>query len=89
MKFEDTTAEVASRMVVVGNEEVDVGCGNAFGGKNEDEEEGGAGGAPVEKVNNLINQYQYQESPFEKTDWKKYFGDYMKRLLPKIPEARA
>jgi hypothetical protein len=29
--------EVQSRMVVKGDVNVDVGCGNAFGGKNEDE----------------------------------------------------
>lgn len=29
--------EVQSRMVVKGDVNVDVGCGNAFGGKNEEE----------------------------------------------------
>lgn len=55
-------AVVKSRMVAKGDVEVDVGCGNAFGGKNEDEEEGGAGGAgqaPVEKVNDLIDNFRY------------------------------
>ncbi len=52
--------EVQSRMVVKGDVNVDVGCGNAFGGKNEDEEEGGAGGSnPVEKVNDLIDAFGY------------------------------
>ena len=31
--------EVPAKMIVVGNQEVDIGCGNAFGGKNEDDEE--------------------------------------------------
>ncbi len=30
--------EIKSRNVVKGDVDVDVGCGNAFGGKNEDEE---------------------------------------------------
>jgi hypothetical protein len=46
--FDGAVCEVQSRMVVIGDVNVDVGCGNAFGGKNEeDEEEGGAGGPPV------------------------------------------
>lgn len=39
-EYNKIVAEVQSRMVVKGGVEVDVGCGNAFGGKNEDEEEG-------------------------------------------------
>ena len=46
--FDGAACEVQSRMVVVGDVNVDVGCGNAFGGKNEEEEEQPAGGsAPV------------------------------------------
>lgn len=54
--------EVQSRKIVVGEVTVDVGCGNAFGGKNEEDEEGGAGGAgeqPVEKVIDLVNAFGY------------------------------
>lgn len=59
--FDDTCFKVQSKMIVVGEVNVDVGCGNAFGGKNEEEEEGGAqGGAPVEKVNDLITNFGYE-----------------------------
>ena len=34
--FEGVVTEVQSRMVAKGEENVDIGCGNAFGGKNED-----------------------------------------------------
>jgi hypothetical protein len=34
--FEEVVTEVQSRMVVKGGENIDIGCGNAFGGKNED-----------------------------------------------------
>ncbi len=44
-------------MVVKGNEDVDIGCGNAFGGAGEEEQ---VGGAPVEKVIDLVDAFQYQ-----------------------------
>ena len=54
--FKGLVTQIQSRMVArEGEGAVDIGCGNAFGGKNEEEEEGGA--APVievEKVNDLI-----------------------------------
>ena len=34
--FAGVITEIQSRMIVVGEVNVDVGCGNAFGGKNED-----------------------------------------------------
>ena len=40
--FDGVIIRVATKMVPADdNVEVDVGCGNAFGGKNEDDEEGG------------------------------------------------
>lgn len=37
-KFEDVIIEVQSKMVALKEADVDIGCGNAFGGTNEDEE---------------------------------------------------
>lgn len=69
-------------MVVVGEANVDVGCGNAFGGKNEEDEEGGqAGGAPVEKVNDLIEAFGYGETSMDKDDWVKAFQTFVKKIL--------
>jgi hypothetical protein len=79
--FEGTIYEVRSRMVVKGEDVIDVGCGNAFGGVNEDEEQGGSGGAPVEKVNDLVDAFQYGETSMDVDGFKDYFKGYMKKLL--------
>ena len=47
MLYQDTTAQIQSKMIVKGEVEIDVGCGNEFGGKAEEEE--GEGGAPAGK----------------------------------------
>ena len=83
--FEGIVTEVQSRMVVKGEENVDIGCGNAFGGKNEDEEEGGAGGPPVEKVNDLVDAFQYQETGMTKDQFKEWLKEYGKKIVPKLP----
>jgi len=48
-------------MVIPKDVEVDVGCGNAFGGKNEEEEVGGnnAANSHIQKVNDLIDGFGY------------------------------
>lgn len=82
--FDGAACEVQSRMVVKGDVNIDVGCGNAFGGKNEEEEEGATGGsAPVEKVNDLIDAFGYEETSFEKADWQKAFKEFVKEILEK------
>lgn len=37
MCFNDAGCKVKSKKVVIGEENVDIGCGNAFGGDNEEE----------------------------------------------------
>jgi hypothetical protein len=45
--YENTVGVVKSQYVVKGGLKVDIGCGNAFGGTGEDEEEkGGPEGEP-------------------------------------------
>jgi|688.fasta_scaffold188030_1 hypothetical protein len=92
-KFEEicggAAVEVASRLVVKGEDNVDVGCGNAFGGKNEEEEEGGAGGPPVEKVNDLIDAFGYEETSMDKADWLKYIKAFSGKILEKKTKAGA
>jgi hypothetical protein len=77
--------EIQSRLVVVGDVNVDVGCGSAFGGKVEEDEEAPAAGgsAPVEKVNDLIDAFGYVETSFEKADWITYFKGLVKEVLAK------
>ncbi len=68
-------------MVVKGEDNVDIGCGNAFGGTNEQGQEQGNGGAPVEKVNDIVDSFHYEETSFDKAGFQGYFKGYMKKLL--------
>lgn len=69
-------------MVVKQDADVDIGCGNAFGGTNEDDgETGGQGGAPVAKVIDLVDAFRYEETSFDLEGFKGYFRSYMKKLL--------
>jgi len=57
---EESVIAVMSKMINpddVGN--VDIGCGNSFGGGDEDTNQGGDPG--VEKVNNIISNFGYEE----------------------------
>lgn len=73
-----------SKMITVGNDDVDVGCGNAFGG--DAEEEGGAGGTE-EKVNNIINGFQYTETQIGTVnDFKSWLKEYMNLIVAKMKE---
>lgn len=64
-------------MVVKGEEKVDIGCGNAFGGGEEEE----AGNEEVEKVIDVVDSFQYGETSFDKAGFVAYFKGYMKKLL--------
>lgn len=64
-------------MVTKGEVEVDIGCGNEFGGGAE--EDGGAG-PTGEVVNDLIDAFQYNESPFTKAEYMTYIKEYMKKV---------
>lgn len=81
-KFEEVfggvAVEVKSRLVAKGDDKVDVGCGNAFGG-GEAEEEGG--NAPVEKVIDLVDSFNYGEAGFDKASFVTYFKGFMKKVL--------
>lgn len=59
-KFEElyngAAVEIKARFVVKGNENVDIGCGNAFGGGGEDE----GGDAEVEKVLDVVDTFNLQ-----------------------------
>lgn len=59
LEYEDVICKVKSRMVVKTEDDVDIGCGNAFGGPAE--EEGGAGGnSSLPKVIDLIDTFHYE-----------------------------
>lgn len=73
-----------SKMVAKGGDDVDIGCGNAFGGDAED-----AGGpAGVEMVNNVIDGFQYNETQIgTATDFKAWIKDYMNAVRTKMRDA--
>jgi hypothetical protein len=73
--------EVKARKIVKGEVEVDVGCGNAFGGKNEEEEEGGAANSEVEKVVDVVDAFGLQETSFDKKDWQKAYKSFHDRIV--------
>lgn len=81
MCFEGAGCKVKSKFMTVGAENIDIGCGNAFGGN--DEEEAGQEG---EKVLDLIDTYHYQATSFGKKDYVTYIKGYMKKIKAKLEE---
>lgn len=81
-KFEETfggvAVEVKSRFIVKGDDNVDVGCGNAFGGGEEEE---AGGNSEVVKVIDVVDTFNYQETGFDKAGFVAYFKGYMKKVL--------
>jgi hypothetical protein len=62
-----------SKMIAKGGDDVDIGCGNAFGGEGGDE-----GGVPAEMVNNVIESFAYSETQIGTAmDFKAWIKDYM------------
>lgn len=74
--------EVESSNVVKGEENIDIGCGNAFGG-TEDEVD-----SSVEKVNNIVDSFNYTEIPFgSKGELKEYLKTYVRGVRAKLKES--
>lgn len=88
LTYDGVIGEVKSRMVAKQDVDVDVGCGNAFGGQNEDDPDQGGqtGGTPVFKVNDLIDAFGYQETSFDSAGFATYFKGYMKTLMANITD---
>lgn len=76
--FDGVAVEVKSRMVVKGEDNIDIGCGNAFGGAGEQE---AGGDQNVEKVIDIVDSFNYGETSFDKAGFDAYFKGYMKKLL--------
>lgn len=75
---------VESKLITKNDDDVDVGCGNAFGsGGGEDEEGGGGGGGggPAQ-VNNVIDGFQYTETQIgTANDFKSWIKEYMNAIV--------
>lgn len=66
------------------DDNVDVGCGNAFGGGGE--EDGGGADGPV-TVNNVIDGFQYTETQIgAPADFKAWIKEYMNAVVLKLRE---
>jgi hypothetical protein len=84
LEYEDVIGKVKSRMVVKTEDDVDIGCGNAFGGA---EEEAG-GNANLPKVIDLVDGFNYQDTSFDQAGFEKYFKAYMKKVLGYLKEKK-
>lgn len=72
-----------SKMINKNSDDVDVGCGNAFGGSGEDE---GVDSAAV-TVNNVIDGFQYTETQIgAPADFKAWIKEYMNAVVLKLRE---
>mmetsp|Transcript_10879 Transcript_10879/g.16067 ORF Transcript_10879/g.16067 Transcript_10879/m.16067 type:complete len:181 (-) Transcript_10879:425-967(-) len=74
--------EVESRTIAVGGDNIDIGCGNAFGGGDEDVDDN------VEKENNIISEsagFGYTEIPFgSKAEFKAYLKDHVRKIRSEL-----
>jgi hypothetical protein len=74
---------VESRMVQKGGD-VDIGCGNAFGGGGGEDE---GVDASIETVNNVIDAFQYTETQIGgANDFKTWIKEYMNAVVVKLRE---
>jgi hypothetical protein len=75
-----------SKTIEKGGADVDIGCGNSFGGTDEDGDGGADSG--VEKVNNVIDGFQYTETQIgSATDFKNWIKEYMNAVVLKLRAA--
>jgi hypothetical protein len=82
LDYEDAIMKVNSGYTTKDNVTVDVGCGNAFGGG---EEETGDD-ANEEKVNNIQYNQGLTETQFSKGDFMTYMKDFLKKLKAHLEE---
>lgn len=79
--YNEVGAEVKSNYVVKGEDNVDIGCGNAF---SNPDAEADTGGKQPEKVLDVLDTFGYQETTFDAPSYSKYLKGYMKKLLEHI-----
>ena len=80
--------QVESNVVVKGGDNVDVGCGNAFGGEGEEVVDDS-----VEKVNNIIDEsmgFGYTEIEYgSKSELKTFLKSYCRKLMKHLKASEA
>lgn len=74
-----------SKNIVKNADDVDVGCGNAFGSGGE--EDGGGVDSTAQTVNNVIDGFQYTETQIGgANDFKAWIKEYMNAVVLKLRE---
>lgn len=74
-------------MVAKSSDDVDVGCGNAFGSGGEEDEGGAGGDSGVQMVNNVMEGFQYTETQIGgPADFKSWIKEYMNAVVLKLRE---
>ena len=84
-EFSGAIGEVTSRMITKGSDDVDIGCGNAFGAAGEEEEK--IDESKPQFVD-ILDAFRYQETTFSKKDYGTYIKGYMKKLLTSLQEKK-
>jgi len=75
--------QVETKMVAV-SDDVDIGCGNAFGGEEEE-----AAPSDVEMVNNLVKAFELQETGFgSASEFKTWLKEFAGAVLEKLKEQK-
>jgi hypothetical protein len=62
VEYEDAVMFVRSAYISKGGEDVDIGCGNEFGGGDEEEKVEDS----AERVLNVVDNFQLQQTSFDK-----------------------
>ena len=78
LEYNDAIYTVKSKYVALNDENIDIGCGNAFGGSEEEDKPD----PNVPKVNNIVHDFNLEEYFCSKGDFK----DYIKDTLTKVKE---
>ena len=65
---------------------VDIGCGNAFGGGEAEEEQPAAGGEGVEMVLDVVANSELKQVNMNKKEFMAYIKDYFKKIIAYLEE---
>lgn len=74
---------VESKNIPKGDDNVDIGCGNEFGGAGEED----APDPNIEMVNNIVESFHYTQTSMDGAGFKAWLKDYMGAILEKMKAA--
>lgn len=80
--FDRVGVEIKANFITKSEGDIDIGCGNAFGGTGDDDAKGGEG----EKVLDVIEAFKYNETSFGKKDYTTYIRGFMKKVKAQLEE---